>query len=97
MRIRFAFPGLLCCERDEMDALPAKRSGAIHFGGHSIRFLRYRSLDKTEYVAAFVMIEPPTLVSEPDIVLGLGVHKSAARRNAFGLAKARIKKSRAKS
>jgi hypothetical protein len=70
----------------------SQQHSTMHYSGHIIRFLRFRILDGTKFVAALARIEPPISLPGPDVVLGLGVDISAARKNALLQAKSRIKR-----
>jgi hypothetical protein len=72
------------------ELLPTPPAAALPFGGHLIRFVRCQFETEAKCQAAFVVIEPPTKLPSPDIVLGYGREESEARNDAFARAQARI-------
>src|SRR5690349_9161761 len=75
---------------DRIDQPLNGRGTILEFEGHLIRFLRSEFLAAAHCFGAFAVIEPPTNLPAPDVVLGLGTDEDAARKDVFARAHAKI-------
>jgi hypothetical protein len=77
--------------------LPSGPPAALPFGGHLIRFVRCEFESRAKCLTALAVIEPPTKLPFPDIVIGFGQQEAEARKDAFARAQARIENCSAQS
>ena len=75
-----------------MSDLPAIQPDTIQTGNRTIRFIRCQPVSDSSLIAALVVIEPSTLDTSPDIVLGFGRVDFEAKADAFQTAKDQIRK-----
>jgi len=75
-----------------MSDLPAIQPDMIQFGNRTIRLIGYQPVANSLLIAAIVVIEPSTLDTSPDIVLGFGRVDFEAKADAFETAKNQIRK-----
>jgi hypothetical protein len=73
-----------------MSEFPGIQPNTIQHGNHTIRFLGYEQVADSDLIAAWVVIEPPTIEASPDRVVSYGKHEYAARADAFDTAKKQI-------